>query len=795
MATARPSAFVPHEPGTRARRYARWIQRYRWFVIAGWLGLITAATLWAPSFGAGGDQLANVIPLDSPAIQTELRSVEAFGFPLSSRTAVVQYDPDGLSVFTQAESILDAISADQRPQPSPLLGALPIANTPPLFDAPPDTAGTAVLTYLFMEPSSSFARQQRAAQRYIDTFLDKPSDHVIGVTGSIPARAQQARLVGEGLPILELATVLAIIALVALNFRSVVAPMVALAGSALSLLVTLRVAGVVGVLLGIAVPAELEPLLVALLLGIVTDYTIFYLSALAGRRRAGDGWNDAVVEAVGSYTPIIVAAGLTVAAGTAALLAARSDFFRSFGPPMALSVLVGVAVSTTFVPALLSVLGHRAFWPSSPRRESVPDIARGARWVEVATRAGGTTLVDHLTRRRVAAVVMILTVVGLTAASLPLRHIRLGVGFTQSLPADNPVKAASRQAAIAFAPGITSPTTLLLEGRGVARDVDALVELQRSLRAQPGVAAVIGPAQNLTRQQLGVVLAKSGDAARMLIVLEHDPLEALAIQDLANIRKILPDLLRDSGLGGVTANLAGDTALAEGLVSDTGGDLVRIGIAALVVNLLLLVLFLRALVAPLYLLACSALALTAALGLTTWVFQDLVGHEGITFYVPFAAAVLLVALGSDYNIFGVGHVWDEARKRPLPEAIRIAVPQTTRAITAAGVTLALSFGLLAVIPLRSFRELALTMTIGIIVDVTIVRALLVPSLLTVVGYASGWPGPHLRAARDADDRQREAPGRVRPHPEALVNAMRKGWTLPDRPGRRAAAKKAPPADE
>ncbi|MEO6414026.1 MAG: MMPL family transporter [Pedococcus sp.] len=771
-----PAAGMAHR-GSRALRYARLVQRFRWSVVIGWLVLVVATTLLAPAFGSGGDQLANVIPLDSPAIKAELRSIDAFGYPLSSRTVVVQRNPDGLSPYTQAESVLDAISIDQSPQAYPLLGALPVTNTAPFFPGTGET-NTAVLTYLFMNPTSAFDHQQRAAEDYVQRFLGEPDDHVVGVAGSVPARAQQAGLVSEGVPLLELATVGAIALLVALNFKSVVAPLVALTASAMAFLVTMRIAGIVGVLIGVAVPAELEPLLVALLLGIVTDYTIFYVAALAARRRKGDDWDEAVAQAIAAFTPIIIAAGVTVAAGTAALLAARSDFFRSFGPPMALSVLVGVAVSVTLVPALLSVLGHRVFLPSRPQPGG-----QGADWEVIGPVSRVTTvgrlamvgayprlghqggrgvvesMVDRLTRPRIAAVVLLACVAVLTAASLPLTHIRLGVGFTESLPSDNSVRVASRAAGAAFAPGITSPTTILLEGAGVATHVDELIHLQRLIERQQGVAAVLGPAQNLTRQQLGVFLAQDGEAARMLVVLQHDPLEALAIQDVGTLRDALPDLLRESGLAGIRASLVGDTALAEGLVRDTGNDLVRIALAALVVNLLLLVVFLRALVAPLYLLACSTLALTAALGTATWVFQDLLHQEGLTFYVPFAAAVLLVALGSDYNIFGVGHVWEAAKRLPLIEALRVSVPESTRAITAAGVTLAVSFGLLAVIPLRAFRELAVTMTVGIILDAVVVRSLLVPTLLTLVGPVSGWPGPNLRTAR-SQHRTAEALSRV-----------------------------------
>lgn len=156
----------------------------------------------------------------------------------------------------------------------------------------------------------------------------------------------------------------------------------------------------------------------------------------------------------------------------------------------------------------------------------------------------------------------------------------------------------------------------------------------------------------------------------------------------------------------------------------------------------------------------SILALTASLGVTVLVFVDLLGHEGLTFYVPFAAAVLLVSLRSDYNIFGVGRVWEEAAHMPLRDAIIKAVSESTRAIGAAGLTLAVSFGMLAIIPLTPFRELGFAMTVGILMDALVVRSIFVPCLLTLAGEASGWPGRQLKQHRpgsapsDGDRRQR-----------------------------------------
>jgi putative drug exporter of the RND superfamily len=169
--------------------------------------------------------------------------------------------------------------------------------------------------------------------------------------------------------------------------------------------------------------------------------------------------------------------------------------------------------------------------------------------------------------------------------------------------------------------------------------------------------------------------------------------------------------------------------------------------AALIISLviaLLLAIFLRAVVAPLYLLAASWLALLSALGVTVWVFQVLLGHDGLVYYVPFTAAVLLISLGSDYNIFIVGRIWEEGRRRPLREAVARSVPRASRAITTAALALAAGFGMLALVPLAQFREIATAMVLGILIDAFIVRSVLVPALVTLFGGVGQWPGRHYR---------------------------------------------------
>ncbi|MEO6791675.1 MAG: MMPL family transporter [Ornithinibacter sp.] len=704
-------------------------------IVAFW-SLLLAVVLWGPAVPDGGDDLASIIPQDSAAIRAEIRSVDLFGFPLSSRTAVVQRDPRGLSVFVQAESVLEALAVNQSTPHPPLLGAIPLTNAVPLGTEMTES-NTTVLTNLFMDPRSSFVSQQRAAERYVSENLTRPQDHVVGITGSVPARAEQARILGSSLHRLELLTVVAIIVLVGVAFRSVVAPVIALLAAGIAYVVTLDVSALLAGALGIAAPAELEPLLVALLLGIVTDYTIFYVTSLRSQLALCEKPADAVERSIAAYTPIVTVAGITVAAGTGALLAASSEFFRGLGPAMTLAIVIGLVVSVTLVPALIAILGSRVLWPG----RLLPH--RAARWLPIPegtpSYVRSRRLMERLTTRRTATWVVVLATAVLLVATLPLRGLELGVGFTSSLPPENPVKRATAAAAAGFSPGISSPTTILIEGPGLLQNLGGLSDFQDELAAEPGVAGIVGPSQNFTQQPFGVVLNDDGDAARMLVVFTHDPLGAAAIGDLTNLRERVPALALQHGLSDADITFAGDTALAEGLVASTSADLYRIAIVAIIVNLLLLVVFLRSLLAPVLLLCCSVLALAAALGLTNFFFADPETGGGLTFYVPFAAAVLLVSLGSDYNIFGVGRVWHEARRMPMREAVITSFPETSSAITTAGLTLAVSFGMLATIPLSPFRELGFAMAVGILLDAFVVRTLLVPCMLTLLGATARWP--------------------------------------------------------
>jgi putative drug exporter of the RND superfamily len=741
--TEQPDAYSRWRPSLLLESYARLLVGLRWIVVAFWLAATAAAVMYLPSIGQGGEDLSELVSVGNPAVRSEVTSYDKFGFPLLSRVAVVQRNSKGLPTEVQTRAVARAkdVSDGKYTDAKPIIAAIPVSNTLKVFPGSEEN-NTTVITLLFTAPDVAYADQVAAAQKFVANHY-QADDAVVGVTGSVPGRVEQSDIVLSAVPWLEAATVAAVFLIVAYAFRSVIASVMALAVAGLAVLLTLHIGGALAEHYGIAVPQETQPLLVALLLGVVTDYVVFYLSAARTQLTTGSDRLTAARWATARFSPIIATAGATAAAGTGALIVADAPTFRAFGPGMAVAVLIGMVVAVTLVPALLAIFGSALLW--SPRHgpsfeeavEAQREVVAGSWWSRVLTWPGFSFIV------------LAACIAGLLWAALPVRHMALGVSFVEALPADNPTRQAATQAEKGFADGILSPTEILLQGAGVAQRTAELAKLQDALRREPGVAAVVGPADDIVPQVGQLFAARDGSAARYLVILKDEPLGARAVRSVSRLQNDLPGLVRSAGLDGVAASLGGDTAIAKVIVDQTVHDLGRIAIAALAANLLFLVLYLRALIAPLALLACSVLAIGATLGLTTRVFQDYLGNDGLTFYVPFAAAVLLVALGSDYNIFGIGPAWKEARARHIRKALAVTLPQSARAIRTAAITLAVSFGLLALVPLRPFRELAFALSAGILIDAFVVRSLLAPALLSVIGTASQWPGRQLLRRRRA----------------------------------------------
>jgi RND superfamily putative drug exporter len=716
------------------RLFARGVVGLRWALVPAWVAAAAASALFLPSLGSGEPlALGGLVPGDAPAIRVGQRETELFRLPLTADTVVVQRDPGGLSREAQARALARAVAVSQGTKdPEGIAFALPIANTLGLFPGSRER-GTTVLTYLFFGPEASLVDRVREANVNAAQ-INRPDEALVGVTGPAPARYQQFLEIDSHLELVEIATVALILLVVGFTFRALGAPLVTLFAAGAAFIVSGGIIPWVGERLGVTVPEEVEPLVVALTLGIVTDSAVFYLSGYRRSLLEGLDRVEAARAATIRVTPIVATAGLIVVAGTAALLVGELEFFRAFGPALALTAAVSLVVSVTLVPALLALVGRRVFWPGvrakQLERTSGDDFSS-------PVREAGARFVSSLP---VSVVLVVLCSGLLVLAASGLSDTKLAFRLISGLPADTEQRRAADAAGLGFVPGFLAPTVLLVEGRANGDRRAALAKLEAALGDEDGVAAVIGPREQLPQGPDDLFVTADESAARFVVIFEESPLGSDAVGDFRRLEDRIPELLSGAGLEGSESGLTGQTALASETVEAVVGSSLRVGAVVLAVNFLLLALFLRALVAPLYLLAASVASVAATLGLTNYVFQDLLGHSDLTYYIPFAAGVLLVSLGSDYNVYVVGRIWEELRVRPVREAIAVAIPRASKAISVAGIALALSFAVLAIVPLDAFRELAFMMSVGVLLETFLVRTLLIPALVSVFGRTSTWPG-------------------------------------------------------
>ena len=751
--SGRVGAAVRAAGQASGRAYRRIMTSGRWLVLLGWIAIAIAVPLLIDDRPPPTD-FGNLVTAENPVLQDELRVLDQFDVPVISGTTVVLHQPDGLGVLARADSYLYAASTTQEalrvndPGPDQIVAAIPL---------PTGRADTTV-TYLFASDQTSPRGMYNLAHEYARHFDNVP-EHQTYVTGFIPSQIAQSNYLSRHLPTFELASAALIFIVVALVFRSLLAPVVVLVIAGIGYVVYRPLLGLGAAAFGFDVPSQLEPVLLALLLGVVTDYCVLFLEEFREALDDGLAPRPAAMVAMSHQSPIIAIAGLTVAGGTLALLAAPFVLFRGLGPALALTVVVGVIVSLTLTPAIMAILGWRLFAP-------LPI----ARWRAVGHRPPSTSngllerQVTSLTTRRhaVVAVVVLLGIFGLL--SIPLAGARLDLSFTSSLPADDEVAQGAALLERTALRGATAPTEVLVEQDNIQNRREELATLQALIATMPGVNHVVGPVDNPLQGPRGVVLSRNGRAARYIVVLDSDPLADQAIRHADNLQERLSALATQAGLTPSYVTVTGQTMIAGEVARQTRESLAIVLIAALIIELAILMLYLRSVITPIVLLAVGALSVTASLGLTVLVFQGLLGQQGLTFYAPFASAVLLIALGSDYNVFSVGSIWRAMRHRDVVGAVRFAVPRASRAITVAGVILAGTFALVAVIPLATFWQIAFTMSVGLLIDTFVVRPLLTPALLTLLGRWATWPRPPAPwEAPDPDDSSLSLSGQTSPH--------------------------------
>jgi RND superfamily putative drug exporter len=561
------------------------------------------------------------------------------------------------------------------------------------------------------------------------------------VTGPAGIAADLEATASEAAHTLLFATVGLVLILLLLVYRAPVLALLPLLAVGTAYLVAIGISYLLIDAGAITVNSEGTMLLLVLIFGAGTDYSLLlvhrYREELARNGSRGRGSPDpphlcppnpspgsphvqALDRAVRESRPALFASAGTVIAAVLVLLVADLESTRWLGPILALGIGVMLAAAFTLLPALLAILGERAFWPAAPAR---PAGQGGPRRSLPKTRDGGDPRdprpnlwerVATLVRRRSGAIVLcVLALLAVLCLGNLTNHdtIGFGQGVTKPTESSEGNEALERH----FPPGLGSPLTAVVEA-------DA-------------APAVVRGMQQLGSVQLALPAPIPGDASQALValVLHGNPYGSDAAAAVKIIRSRLHALAPGGLLGGIPAeNLdveqtnARDTKLIVPLV-------------LLVVGLILIAV-LRALAAPAYLIATVLLSFGATLGLATFAFTEVFGTEGLAFDLELMAFIFLVALGVDYNIFLMTRAREEAAARGSREGVLAALVHTGGVVTGAGLILAGTFATLTLLPLEELVQIGATVAFGVLLDTFLVRALLIPAITYRLGDRAWWPG-------------------------------------------------------
>jgi RND superfamily putative drug exporter len=528
-----------------------------------------------------------------------------------------------------------------------------------------------------------------------------------------------------GIDGLLLATAFGIVLLILLVvYRSPILPLLVIGTAALALSAANAVAYLLASNDLITVNGQSQGIAAILVVGAATDYGLLLVARYREELRRYPSKYRAMGVAWRRSVAPIVASGATVILGVLCLLLSDLASNRGLGPISAVNVVFAVLVALTFLPAALTLLGRAAFWPFRPRPGS-PAPEQAGLWGRVA----------GLIRRRPAPV-LAGTVAVLVA----------GAGFLPTLDADGIAlsdtirgrsQAVDGQAVLArhFDAGVGSPAVIITPANSAE-------EVTRAAAAVPGVAQVVpvtdagpggaggppGAAPRGGRAQPRVV----DGLVELDATLENPADSDAAIATVGQLRQAVRGADPQGLVGGATA-----TDLDTRQTNER--DRAVIIPVVLAVITAVLALLLRSLVAPLLLTATVVLSFAATLGIAALAFNQLFDFPGSEPGVVLIGFVFLIALGVDYNIFLMSRAREESLEVGTREGILRALAVTGGVITSAGLVLAATFGALVVLPLLILTQIAFIVAFGVLLDTFVVRSLVVPAAVYLLGDRVWWP--------------------------------------------------------
>ena len=742
----------------------RFAVRFRWAIIVAWLAGSAAAMVGLPSLSSvTQSDNTSFLPASAPSEMATALASPLQGASLTAVTVVVAR-PGG--PLTGADS--GAVAG--------LSGALArLPRVTAVRDAGQSADGRAeqltVLAALAQSGGLSTTQQASLVTSIRDAIAAAalPAGLAAHTAGPVATRVDNNATSTSSSSKVQWFSIIFVVALLVGVFRSALAPLIAVVPAIVVVLVTERLTAEAAVH-GLGVSQIASLLLIVLVLGAGTDYALFLMFRVREEMRAGLGCRDAIVTSVGRVGETITfSAGILIAA-LLSLATATFSLYSGLAAPLAIGIGLMLIAGLTLLPALLAICGPAAFWPSSV----APGAGRAGWWGPVCAR---------IVRRPLATLAAGLVVFGVLAVA-SADYLAAGFGGAVTAPAGSDSALGNALLTEHFSQTAANPTLIVLRLRQPAwAEAAAVAAAERQLAADRQFTAVSGPLDangtGLTATQYTALYAAFGPARSLTAPVPRAHVSLAAYQAYRasgsyvsadgrtisfatgltagnptttaaeqSIPAVRADAARAARVAGASAyGVAGQAAFTFDVAQLSDSDLRTVIPIAIAVITVLLALVMRSLVAPLYLIASVVLSYFSALGLTVLVFIKAAGQPGLTFILPFLLFVFLLALGEDYNILVMTRIREECRELPLREAVGRALRVTGTTVTSAGLVLAGTFGVLAVVGsgsagaqnMRTIVDVGVGLALGVLMDTFLVRTLLVPAAVVLIGRWNWWP--------------------------------------------------------
>jgi putative drug exporter of the RND superfamily len=506
------------------------------------------------------------------------------------------------------------------------------------------------------------------------------------------------------------ATLGVVIVLLLLTYRSPVLWLLPILSAGVALTVAQAVIYLLTQHANLTVNGQSEGILVVLVIGASTDYALLLIARYREELRRHADRHEAMAIALRRAGPAIIASGLTVVAGMLCLLAAESNDISGLGPVAAVGIAVGLIAMITLLPAVLVICGRWVFWPVRPGFGSPEPTTRGI-WSRVGR---------AISRRP--RMVWVVTAILLAGGAAGMIGFKFGTLTTaQAFRGTPPSISAQNVLARYFPAGSGEPVQVITTASTAG-------QVRTALSGTPGIATVTQPVTKDGRSFLQATMTPAPDS----------PAAYTLVDKIRTTVHAIP---------GAHAEVGGGTAIQKDVESAATHDRNLLIPLILAVVFVILGLLLRALVAPLVLIATVVLSFGSALGISSLFFKHVFGFAGADTGMPLLVFVFLVALGIDYNIFLMTRVREESIRSGTRRGALTGLAATGGVITSAGLVLAGTFASLSTLPLVEFTEIGFTVALGVLLDTIIVRSVLVTSLTLDIGRHIWWPSALARPGR------------------------------------------------